>query len=189
MKNLISAVRMYVVLTVVCGIVYTVIVTAIAQCLFPHRANGSLVMAGGRIVGSELLGQGFTKPEYFRGRPSSVSYDPLPSGASNLGVAGLQLKDSVAARGKEFSGTFGPASGSNVPLDMLFSSASGLDPHISPEAARVQINRIAGQRHMTLRQKEALAAMVEQSIEQPQLGFLGMPRVNVLMLNLMLDRK
>jgi K+-transporting ATPase ATPase C chain len=144
-------------------------------------------MAGGKIVGSELLGQAFTKPEYFRGRPSSVLYDPLPSGASNLGVVSLQLKDSVVARRTEFSRTFGLVSGSNVPPDMLFSSASGLDPHISPEAARLQISRVAGERHLNSLQEEALSALVERSIEQPQLGILGMPRVNVLLLNCKLD--
>jgi K+-transporting ATPase ATPase C chain len=178
---------MYVVLTIVCGVLYTLTVTAIAQCLFPFRATGSLVMIGGKIVGSELLGQAFTKPEYFRGRPSSVSYDPLPSGASNMGPISLQLKDSFEARKNEFSRTFGLISGSTVPPDMLSSSASGLDPHISPEAARLQINRIAGERHLTSLHKEALSALVERSIEQPQLGILGMPRVNVLLLNRKLD--
>ncbi len=187
MKNLIGAVRMYVVFTVACGVLYTVTVTALAQCLFPFRANGSLVTAGEKIVGSELLGQTFATPKYFRSRPSSISYDPLPSGASNLGSVSLQLRDSVAARRKEFRNTFGIALDSAVPPDMLFSSASGLDPHSSPEAARLQINRVAEQRHMTLLQKEALSAMVERAIEQPQLGILGMPRVNVLRLNRMVD--
>jgi K+-transporting ATPase ATPase C chain len=186
-KNLICAFRTYVVLTVVCGLLYTLTVTALAQCLFPFKANGSFVTTGGKIVGSELLGQAFTKPEYFRSRPSSISYDPLPSGASNFGPVSLQLKDSVEARRKEFRSAFGMAPDSAIPPDMLFSSASGLDPHISPEAARLQINRIAERRHLTSRQKEAFSALVERSIEQPQLGFLGMPRVNVLRLNRMLD--
>jgi K+-transporting ATPase ATPase C chain len=188
MKTLICAVRAYLVLTVICGVAYTVAVTAVARCFFPFRANGSLIFAGGKIVGSELLGQAFTKPEYFRGRPSSVSYNPLPSGASNLGLASLQLKDSVALRRKEFAGTFGLSSALDVPPDMLFASASGLDPHISPHAARAQINRVAEERHLTPQQKEALSAAVERSVEQPQLGILGMPRVNVLRLNLMLDK-
>jgi potassium-transporting ATPase KdpC subunit len=187
MKNLTCAIRLYLVLTLVCGAVYTVAVTVFSQALFPYRANGSLVMADGKIVGSELLGQSFAEPEYFRPRPSSVSYDPLPSGASNLGAVSVRLKDSVLARRKEFCSTFGVEPESIVPPDMLFSSASGLDPHISPEAARFQINRVAGQRHMSSLRKEALAALVEQSIEQPQLGFLGMPRVNVLRLNLAVD--
>jgi potassium-transporting ATPase KdpC subunit len=178
---------MYVVLTVVCGLLYTMTVTALAQCLFPFKANGSFVTAGGKIIGSELLGQAFTKPEYFRSRPSSISYVPLPSGASNLGPISLPLKDSVDARCKEFRSTFGIAPDSAVPPDILFSSASGLDPHISPEAARLQISRVAGQRHMSSLQKEALAALVEQSLEQPQLGILGMPRINVLRLNRMVD--
>ena len=178
---------MYVVLTVLCGVLYTLTVTAFAQCIFPYRANGSLVTAEDKIIGSELLGQTFTRPEYFRPRPSSVSYDPLPSGASNASAVSKVLKDSVEARRKEFRSTFGMAPESAVPPDMLFSSASGLDPHISPEAARLQINRIAEQRHMNSLQKEALAVLVEQSIEQPQFGFLGMPRVNVLRLNYLID--
>jgi K+-transporting ATPase ATPase C chain len=181
------AVRMYAVLTVVCGVLYTLTVTAIAQFVFPYRANGSLVTAEGKIVGSELVGQAFTRTEYFRSRPSSVLYNPFPSGASNLGPISLQLKDSVEVRRNELRSAFGIAPDSIVPPDMLFSSASGLDPHISPEAARLQINAIAAARHMTSAQKEALTALVERSIEQPQLGFLGMPRVNVLRLNRMVD--
>jgi K+-transporting ATPase ATPase C chain len=187
MKNLLCAVRTYAVLTVVCGLMYTLAVTALTQFIFPYKANGSLVLAGGKFTGSELLGQTFTRPEYFRCRPSSVSYDPLPSGASNLAVVSVALKDSVDARRKEFCGTFGIAPNSIVPPDILFSSASGLDPHISPEAARLQINRVASERHMTPLQTEVLAALVERSIEKPQLGFLGMQRVNVLCLNLMID--
>jgi potassium-transporting ATPase KdpC subunit len=185
---MIYAVRMYVVLTIVCGVLYTVTVTVVAQVLFPYRANGSLIMAKDKIVGSELLGQAFTKAEYFKGRPSSVSYNPQPSGATNMSLINLQLKDSVMARKKEFIRTFGLAYGSDVPSDMLFSSASGLDPHISPDAARLQISTIARARHLTLRQKEALSDLVERSIEQPQLKVLGMSRVNVLRLNLMLDK-
>jgi K+-transporting ATPase ATPase C chain len=186
-KKLICAFRLYAVLTVVCGLLYTVTVTAFAQYFFPFKAHGSFVTTGGKIVGSELPGQTFTKPEYFRSRPSSISYDPLPSGASNLAVGSVVLKDSVDARRKEICGTFGIAPNSIVPPDMLFSSASGLDQHISPEAARLQINRIAERRHLTSLQQESLSALVERSIEQPQLGFLGMPRVNVLRLNRMLD--
>jgi K+-transporting ATPase ATPase C chain len=187
MKNLTCAIRLYLALTLVCGVVYTIAITVFSQVLFPYRANGSLVLAGGKIVGSELLGQSFAKPEYFRPRPSSVSYDPLPSGASNLGAASVRLKDSVRARCTAFRITFGIASDSAVPPDMLFSSASGLDPHISPEAARLQINRVARHRRMTSPQKEALAALVERSVERPQLGFLGIARVNVLRLNLAAD--
>jgi K+-transporting ATPase ATPase C chain len=187
MKNLLCALRLYAALTLACGVFYTIAVTVVAQALFPYRANGSLVAVGGKIVGSELLGQAFTRPEYFRSRPSSVSYDPLPSGATNLGVVSTLLKDSVKARDNEFRGTFNLVPGSAVPPDMLFSSASGLDPHISPEAARLQINRVAGQRHMTTQQKAALTGLVEKSIERPQLGFLGMPHVNVLLLNCKMD--
>jgi potassium-transporting ATPase KdpC subunit len=187
MKDLLCAIRTYVVLTVVCGLLYTLAVTALAQCIFPKKSNGSLVMAGEKIIGSELLGQTFSRPTYFRCRPSSVSYDPLPSGASNMAAVCVVLKDSVEARRKEFCGIFGIVPDSIVPPDMIFSSASGLDPHISPEAARLQINMVAGQRHMTPLQTDALAALVERSIEKPQLGFLGVPRVNVLCLNLMID--
>jgi potassium-transporting ATPase KdpC subunit len=187
MKNLICALRAYVILTLVCGVLYTMAVTIFTQSMFPSKANGSLVSVSKKIIGSELLGQTFTRPEYFRSRPSSVSYDPLPSAASNLGVVSIRLKDTVEARRKEFRNTFGIVPDSAIPADMLFTSASGLDPHISPEAARLQVTRVAGQRHMTRLQKEALAALVERSIKQPQLGFLGMPRVNVLRLNLMVD--
>jgi K+-transporting ATPase ATPase C chain len=187
MKNMMIALRLYMGLTIVCGLLYTLAVTAIARCVFPRQSQGSLVLAKGRVIGSELLGQAFTGPEYFWPRPSTVAYDPMPSGASNLSVAGNALKDTSAARARAFRNANGLPRESIVPGDMVFSSGSGLDPHISPEAARLQINRIAGRRNMTSLQKEALAAMVERSIEQSQLGFLGMPRVNVLMLNCMLD--
>jgi potassium-transporting ATPase KdpC subunit len=187
MKNLIISLRVYVVLTLVCGVLYTLVVTVFAQCIFPFKANGSLVAVNGKVRGSELLGQTFTRPEYFRPRPSAVSYNPLPSGATNASAISSKLRDSVQARGKEFRSSFGVAPDVAVPADMLFSSASGLDPHISPQAARLQIDRVALQRRMTALQKESLGTLVERSIEPPQLGFLGMPRVNVLFLNCRLD--
>jgi K+-transporting ATPase ATPase C chain len=188
MKQLFIAVRVFIVLTILTGFLYTFAVTAIARIIFPHGAGGSLIVADGHVKGSRLIAQEFSHAGYFQARPSAISYNPLPSGASNVSVISHDLKKAMDDRRIAFDSANGLTSDVSVPKDILFASASGLDPEISPEAARLQINRIAGQRHMTSLQKEALAAMVEQSIELPQLGFLGMPRVNVLMLNLMLDK-
>jgi K+-transporting ATPase ATPase C chain len=187
MKQLFIAMRVFIVLTILTGFLYTFAITAIARIIFPNAAGGSLIVTDGHVRGSRLIAQEFSGAGYFQARPSAISYNPLPSGGSNLSVISHDLKKSMDDRRAAFDSANGLTSDVSVPPDMLFTSGSGLDPHTSPEAARLQINRIAGQRHMTSLQKEALAAMVERSIEQPQFGFLGMPRVNVLMLNCMLD--
>jgi potassium-transporting ATPase KdpC subunit len=239
-KELASAFRITLVLTILTGLVYPGVVTGIAQAVFPRQAHGSLVSAGGKVVGSSLIGQTFTRPEYFSSRPSSAGggYDAANSGGSNLGPTSAKLINGVTAKddkGKEtvaFDGIkdrlvhycvdnnisytssvpldrFMDAGGNlddvklinafndekaplvftpkaPIPADAVTASASGLDPHISPANAAIQVARVAKARGTS---EETVRALVAQHTEQPWLGFIGEPRVNVLELNLGLDQK
>jgi K+-transporting ATPase ATPase C chain len=185
--NILIAARAYAIFTVLCGVLYTIAVTAIARVAFPRQSKGSCIVVNGKVVGSDCIGQAFISPGYFHSRPSAVSYNPLPSGASNLSVAGSALKDSITARADAFRTENGMDNPSAVPQDMLFASGSGLDPHISPDAAKMQVARIARVRGMNAAGKAALSVLVEHSIEKPQCGFLGAARINVLRLNCALD--
>ena len=174
-------------LTLLTGVAYPLAVTAVAQAAFPWQANGSLVRVGGLVVGSALIGQANADPRYFWPRPSAIDYNPLPSGGSNQGPTSAALQQAVAARAAQLRAAHHLPASTPLPADLLFASGSGLDPDISPEAARLQIDRVAQVRQFTPAQRDALAALVERSVEPPQLGLLGQPRVNVLLLNLALD--
>jgi K+-transporting ATPase ATPase C chain len=181
------AFRITLVLTVLTGLVYPAVVTGVAQVVFPAQAHGSLVRAGGRVVGSALIGQNFTRPEYFHPRPSAAGasgYDATASSGSNYGPTSQKLMDrvkaSIAQYRRENPGYSGP-----IPADAVTASASGLDPHISPANAEIQVARVAQERHVD---PAEVRAIVEQCTEGPWLGFIGEPRVNVLQLNLALDR-
>jgi K+-transporting ATPase ATPase C chain len=195
-KNaIISAARMFLVLLVVTGIVYPVVMTLAAGALFPSQASGSLVTVDGQVVGSSLMAQPFTADRYFWPRPSAVNYgiDPVTgglaaSGGSNLGPTSADLQKAIQERAAVIRAKNGLAPDAPIPPDLLFASGSGLDPHISPAAARLQIDRVAKARGFSAAQQDQLTALVESSIEYPQLGVLGEPRVNVLMLNLALDQ-
>ena len=166
------------------GIIYPLAITGMAQMIFPFQANGSLVMVDNEVVGSVLIGQAFNAPQYFWPRPSAVGYNPLPSSGSNLGPTSRVLSEQIQQREQELRSLYNLPADANLPADLLYASGSGLDPHISPAAARLQIGRVAQARGLT---EEQLAALVVQFIEPAQFGVLGEPRVNVLLLNLALD--
>jgi K+-transporting ATPase ATPase C chain len=186
-KHLLIALRATLVFTLITGAAYPLIVTGLARGLFRHQADGSLIQAGGRTVGSEWIGQSFTKPGYFHGRPSAAGndgYDGLSSGGSNLGPTNQKLADRTAADIKKFR-TENPTFTGEVPTDAVTTSGSGLDPHISPETAEAQVARVAGARGMS---QEAVRQLVAANTAGRQFGFLGEARVNVLQLNLALDQ-
>ena len=186
-KDLVSALRPALVMTllfaVLLGLVYPLALTGIGQLLFPHQANGSLIVDKGKVVGSELIGQTFAADRYFHPRPSAAGkgYDPLASSGSNLGPASQALHDRIAGDIKTLRAS---VPGAQVPLDLVTASASGLDPDITPEAALYQVPRVARARGAD---PERLRGMVRDATAHPLLGFLGEQRVNVLMLNRQLD--
>jgi K+-transporting ATPase ATPase C chain len=185
-----SALSATVILALVCCGLYPLVVFGISQTLFPHKANGSLILdSKGVVRGSSLIGQGFTGAKYFHSRPSAAGngYDATSSGGSNLGPSSKKLRDSIAQNVIDYRDQNGMATNAPVPADAVTASASGLDPHISPESARLQIERIAKARGFNDRRKQSLVALVEQFIEPPQLGILGNPRVNILLLNRAVD--
>jgi potassium-transporting ATPase KdpC subunit len=173
--------------TLLCGVLYPLGVTGFAQVFFPRQARGSLILRNGRITGSALLGQKVSDARYFQPRPSATGWNTLASGGSNAGPISAALRDSVAARRARWSAGVLDAPPSVVPPDLLTASASGLDPHISPEAARYQIPHVAAARGLTAAQTQELELLVARAVEEPQVFVLGEPRVNVTMLNHALD--
>ena len=182
-KNLIIAILMTIATTVLLGIIYPLLVTGLAQLLFPRQANGKLIEANGKVVGSQLIAQAFTGPGYFHPRPSAVSYDPTNSNGSQLGPTNQKLIDRVKG---EVAADCAENAGVPVPIDLVTASASGLDPDITPAAAEFQLDSVAKKRGMTV---EQLRALVDRHTEGRQFGILGEPRVNVLELNLELDQR
>ncbi|MEP7306849.1 MAG: potassium-transporting ATPase subunit KdpC [Acidobacteriota bacterium] len=184
-RNLIVAVLMTVVTTVLLGVVYPLVITGLAQAMFSDKANGQLIERGGKVVGSRIIGQAFSSPGYFRSRPSAAGtgYDAANSGGTNLGPTNKKLIDAVTAAvaeaRKENPGT-------PVPIDLVTSSASGLDPHISPAAADFQVPRVARERRIA---ESDVRRLVEEHTAGRQLGFFGEAVVNVLELNLALDEQ
>jgi K+-transporting ATPase ATPase C chain len=186
-SQILPGLRLKIFMTILLGVVYPLVITGICQAVFPHQANGSLVAPGGKVIGSELIGQNFTKPEYFQPRPSAAGndgYDATSSGGSNLGPTSRKLMDRVTASIERFRKD-NPDYRGPIPADLLTSSASGLDPHISPASAEAQAPRVAKARGASL---EQVSRLIAQHTESPDLGLLGEPRVNVLKLNGALDR-
>jgi K+-transporting ATPase ATPase C chain len=186
MKQLRPAILMTLVLCVVTGFVYPGVVSGLAQVLFPRQANGSLVTVNGRIVGSALIGQPFTKPEYFHPRPSAAGngYDPTASGGTNKGPTDAKLADTLVAQAVDSAVKNDGAVKGHVPADMATSSASGLDPDISPANAFLQVARVARARGVD---STRVRALVDAHVQGRQFGFFGEPHVNVLLLNIALD--
>ena len=188
-KLITQSIRQTLVWTVITGVLYPLAITVIAQLAFHDQANGSLVERDGKLVGSALLAQQFTGAKYFWPRPSAATYGTGTSGlaassGSNLGPTSAQLQTNVRANAKTLREAHKLPADAPVPADLVFASASGIDPHISPGAARFQIARVAAARGLA---EDKVRALVDQHVEPPQWGFLGEARVNVLLLNLALD--
>lgn len=180
MRFLPEALRLFLVLSLLTGVAYPLLVTAIVQLTMSFQANGSFIEVNGQKVGSLLIGQEFKSEKYFRGRPSAIHYNPLPSGGSNLSWTSAELEKQINERLKTQS----------EPPDLLYSSASGLDPHISPEAARYQIDRIIKARGVDpIKGRNALEKVIEEHTVSPGFGFIGPRHVNVLLLNLAIDKE
>jgi potassium-transporting ATPase KdpC subunit len=184
-RNLTTAALMTIVTTLLLGVIYPLAITGIAQVVFPDKANGQLIERQGKVIGSRIIGQGFSSPGYFRPRPSAAGtgYDAANSAGTQLGPTNKKLVDNVKANVEAARKENADAP---VPIDLVTTSASGLDPHLSPAAADFQVPRVARERKMS---QSDLRALVAAHTEGRQLGFFGEPRVNVLELNLALDRE
>jgi K+-transporting ATPase ATPase C chain len=185
--QLIIALKFLIAMIILTGIVYPLFMTGIAQIVFPSKANGSLIVKDGKIIGSELIGQKFDSTIYFWPRPSFIDYNPIPSCGSNLGPTSEKLKKQVTDRRILFARANSIADTNSIPAEMIFASASGLDPHISPQAVFQQVNRIAKARNFNNSQKQKLEQLIKAETEAPQFLCLGEERINVLLLNLNLD--
>ena len=186
--QLLISLKIFALLTILLGVTYPLFITGIAQLAFPEKANGSLIVQGNKVIGSELIGQKFDSAVYFSSRPSATDYNTLPSGGSNLGPTSSKLKQLVTDRKAQLI-EYNQLSGSEmIPSDMLYASASGLDPHISPKAALMQVDRIVKVRQFDTTQKQQLMKFITELSQGPQFSFLGDNRINVLLLNLELDK-
>jgi K+-transporting ATPase ATPase C chain len=183
-KEVKPAVLLFLAFSLLTGLVYPLLITGVVQTTMPERADGSLIVVDGQVIGSELIGQNFSGPGYFHGRPSAVSYAANGSGASNLGPTSSRLMDEVRRRVEQVRMENNLSQNTSVPADLVQASASGLDPHISMEGAMLQVQRIAKARGLP---ESEVKLLVYQTIEPAQFGILGQERVNVLKLNLAMD--
>jgi potassium-transporting ATPase KdpC subunit len=186
-KEIALSLKMLLLMTILTGIIYPLFITAIGQIFFSYEANGSLCIKEGKVSGSFLLGQKFTDSTYFHSRPSAINYNPMPSGASNLGLTNNLLRKQFNERKSNFLLSNMLNSVKDVPSEMLFASASGVDPHISKHAAYLQVPRIAKARTLNEIQNNNVYKTIDSLTEYPQFGFLGNEVVNVLKLNIKLD--
>src|ERR1700733_11342288 len=183
LRHLITAIRYTLITTVIFGLIYPLVVTGLAQVLFHDKANGQLLYQNGQLVGSRIIGQPFTAPQYFHSRPSAAGngYDAANSGASNYAPTNKKLIDRVAG---DVAALQPEHPGTDVPIDLVTASASGLDPDITPAAAEFQVAQVARERHLS---EDTVRRLVSEHTQGRQFGFLGEPRVNVLLLNMDLD--
>lgn len=180
MKTFFTALKLFLFMTTLTGVLYPLGITGLAQTFWKDKASGSLIEQDGKVLGSELIGQKFTTEKYFWSRPSAVDYNPASSSGSNLGMSSADLKAKVEERKQQLP---------NAPADLLFASGSGLDPHISVQAAQYQQKRVTTARNLSAEQVQQLEKTIEQVTEKRTFGILGESRVNVLKLNLMLDQQ
>ncbi len=185
MKQLKNSILIFTAMSLMCGVLYPLLITGFAQLSFPWKSNGSIETVNGRIAGSELIAQGFSGPGYFHGRPSAIQYDGLSSGGSNLGPTNKKLIDQAAKRAEQIRRENNLPADAKIPAELVLSSGSGLDPHISLDSALLQVTRIARTRGMD---PAALRNLVEQSSGKQYFGVYGYNIVNVLKLNLALDK-
>jgi K+-transporting ATPase ATPase C chain len=181
------ALKFLLIMTVLTGIIYPVLLTGIAQVVFPEKSNGSLIAINGIIIGSSQIGQKFDSSAYFWSRPSAVDYNPVPSAASNFGPTSTKLIALVRERRSTFSVENNVQDTMSIPVEMLFASGSGLDPHTSVEAARMQVKRIVSARSFDSSQEQKLHDLINRHTQKPQFGILGEERINILQLNIELD--
>jgi K+-transporting ATPase ATPase C chain len=186
-KEIIIALKALLLFTILLGLVYPLFVWLIGQFVFPRATNGSLIEKNGKIIGSTLIAQKFTSDKYFRARPSSIDYNPFPSGASNYGLTNTQLKADFLLRSNLFKQQNYIAENETLPSEMLFTSASGVDPHISKQAVLLQVNRVAKFRSFDSNKKAKLLQVIDSLSQKSVAGILGEEIVNVLELNLKLD--
>jgi len=189
MKTVIISLKIFLLFTILTGVLYPLLITGIAQVTYPSNANGSIIYKDNKAIGSKLIGQQFDSVIYFSSRPSAVAYNPLPSGGSNYGLTNIKLKNQVTERKTQFW-KFNQLDSlkTSIPSEMLFASASGLDPHISLHAAMLQVNRIANARKFSKIQKKKIVQCVKENVEEPQFLCFGEQRINVLLLNIELDK-
>lgn len=181
----IKPLRAILVMTILCGLIYPLAMTGLCQAFFPYQANGSIIEHDGKVIGSAIIGQEFKDDKYFSGRPSANEYNAADSAGTNYGAINKELKKQVEERAAAVRAKYGLLPTEKVPSDMVTNDAAGFDPHLSPESIRMQVDRVAQARNMD---KSVVLKLVEQNIEYPSFGFIGEARVNVLKLNLALDK-
>lgn len=187
-KNILTAAKVLLMMTLLLGMIYPLLITGISLLIFPYQAGGSIIKVNQKIVGSELIGQKFITDKYFWSRPSVIDYNPYPSGASNLALTSKKLKEIYEKRKKIFAERNFIHDPAIIPNEMLFASGSGVDPHISTQSALLQVERVAKFRKFNKIQTEKLVKLIHKLTEKSQLYFLGDSIVNVLDLNMEMDR-
>lgn len=185
-KHLQNSLLMVAAFTLICGVAFPLLVTGIAAVIAPSQRNGSMIVVNGQVVGSSFIGQAWTSEKYFHGRPSAVGYQPLPSGGTNRTVASKAFRKDVDAL-RDSLALLNDVKGASIPSDLVMTSASGIDPHISPQSARVQVARVMKARGLATSRRAEVEQIIDASTDQPLLGILGMEHVNVLRLNLAMD--